>query len=242
MASLATFWTVTCLNQHLSLTRYALSQSTAPRLLRKQTHLWVHYVTLTSWGVAADKASKINTVKLKLTWWYRPRQFRCSLYINHICHEVVAIFISNMDNWLWVLSQPVKLCLVSLEKEKFTKMFQGPFRIKNTETSVVYCMKLLRELIIHIKHPPMYHQYVHTFTHVYVPSMIPNTQVLAIVREEMEFRGKSVIIFNDHYRWTKGTLLNTKTHVASLGYSAVVFYEHLKWIPSSSSMPIFRWW
>ena len=49
-----------------------------------------------------------------------------------------------------------------------------------------------------------------------------------LVREQMEFRGKLMMIFNDHYRWTKGTLLNTKTHVASLGYSAVSFYEHLK--------------
>ena len=45
---------------------------------------------------------------------------------------------------------------------------------------------------------------------------------------KMGSRGKSVIIFNGHYRWTKGTLLNTKTHVASLGYGAVGFYEHLK--------------
>ena len=44
----------------------------------------------------------------------------------------------------------------------------------------------------------------------------------------MEFRGKLMMIFNDPYRWTKGTLLNTKTHVASLGYGAVSFYEHLK--------------
>ena len=44
----------------------------------------------------------------------------------------------------------------------------------------------------------------------------------------MEFRGKLMMIFNDHYRWTKGSLLNTKTHVASLGYYAVSFYEHLK--------------
>ena len=30
--------------------------------------------------------------------------------------------------------------------------------------------------------------------------------------------------YNDHYRWTKGTQLNTKTHVASLGYGAVNYY------------------
>ena len=45
---------------------------------------------------------------------------------------------------------------------------------------------------------------------------------------KMGSRGKSVIIFSGHYRWTKGILLNTKTHVASLGYGAVGFYEHLK--------------
>ena len=51
---------------------------------------------------------------------------------------------------------------------------------------------------------------------------------LLLVREQMEFRGKLMMILNDHYRLTKGTLLNTKTHVASLGYGAVSFYEHLK--------------
>ena len=49
-----------------------------------------------------------------------------------------------------------------------------------------------------------------------------------IVREQVEFRGKLMMIFSDRYRWTKGTLLNTKTDVASLGYGAVSFYEHLK--------------
>ena len=56
----------------------------------------------------------------------------------------------------------------------------------------------------------------------------------------MEFRGKLMMIFSDRYRWSKGTLLNTKTHVASLGYGAVSFYEHLKFSMYCCSMPILR--
>ena len=59
-------------------------------------------------------------------------------------------------------------------------------------------------------------------------SFLSHVILVCIVREQMEFRGKLMMIFSDHYRWTKGTLLNTKTHVASLGYGAVSFYEHLK--------------
>ena len=40
-------------------------------------------------------------------------------------------------------------------------------------------------------------------------------------------RGKLVMIYNDHFRWTKGTLQNTETHVASPGNGAEIFSEHI---------------
>ena len=40
-------------------------------------------------------------------------------------------------------------------------------------------------------------------------------------------RGKLVMIYNDHFRWTKGTLKNTETHVASPGNGAEIFSEHI---------------
>ena len=47
----------------------------------------------------------------------------------------------------------------------------------------------------------------------------------------MECHGKlMVMMYNDHYRWINGVLLNTKTHVAILGYGAEGFYEHLKYL------------
>ena len=54
--------------------------------------------------------------------------------------------------------------------------------IKNTETSGVYCMNPHKELIIHIKDTVIQYPYiVPVSSHIptYVPSMIPNTKVLA---------------------------------------------------------------
>ena len=44
---------------------------------------------------------------------------------------------------------------------------------------------------------------------------------------KIESRGKLVMIYNDHFRWTKGTLKNTETHVASHGNGAEIFSEHI---------------
>ena len=41
-------------------------------------------------------------------------------------------------------------------------------------------------------------------------------------------RGKLVMIYNDHFRWTKGTLKSTETHVASPGNGAEIFSEHIE--------------
>ena len=40
-------------------------------------------------------------------------------------------------------------------------------------------------------------------------------------------RGKLVMIYNDHFRWTRGTLKNTETHVASPRNGAEMFSEHM---------------
>ena len=40
-------------------------------------------------------------------------------------------------------------------------------------------------------------------------------------------RGKLVMIYNDHCIWTRGTLKNTETHVASTGNGAEIFSEHI---------------
>ena len=39
--------------------------------------------------------------------------------------------------------------------------------------------------------------------------------------------GKLVMIYNDHFRWTRGTLKNTETHVASPGNGTESFSEHI---------------
>ena len=44
---------------------------------------------------------------------------------------------------------------------------------------------------------------------------------------KIESRGKLVMIYNDHFRWTKGTLKNTEAHVASHGNGAEIFSEHI---------------
>ena len=42
----------------------------------------------------------------------------------------------------------------------------------------------------------------------------------------MEVCEKLMMTYNDHNSGTKGIVLNTKTHVDSLGYTAIYFYEH----------------
>ena len=55
------------------------------------------------------------------------------------------------------------------------------------------------------------------------------------MRESKWVRGELMMTYYNHYKSTKGTLLNTKTHVASLGYGAVNFMS------TSENLQVAQW-
>ena len=49
-----------------------------------------------------------------------------------------------------------------------------------------------------------------------------------LVGEQVQSRGTLVVKANHYFSWTKGTLVNNKTHVGYRGNCSVIFYERSK--------------